>query len=306
VPQYAPEAADDMPAFDFLAELHRRHHAGLEHRAGHRDAFTRATPAWVRDHEARIRQVKSGELRLWGWRREENLAVTAARRISATPPGRRAESRSASTTRPSRQPRANGEITQATRSRAAGRRRLSAALPHHARERAPDSIQVRMGATYTTIAVGATSASFTAPVAAGPDRHAYLGPANRHERRRVKVEYAGLHDVSGRANQNPPEEVSVGVADLAHLPRRRRRRREGLQPPEWQRGREQRHHGWAGALISRTILKDAFVEPFATTNRIAAPRDLTNAAWTKIELHRGAHDRRWTVARTRHPASRPR
>jgi hypothetical protein len=229
-----------------------------------------------------IHQVKSGEARWRGWRREENLvagssqdfSVAAWTKTNVTVAGDK-QTLTASA--------GNGEITQAYA--------IPAALgggdyrPRFKITRVGGAglIQVRMGATYTTIAVGSTPVSFTAPVAAGLTGVLTWGLRIVTNGDSIKVEYAGLHDVSGRAIQAPPEEVSVGVLAAPF----HGTAVDGVKVFPRANGNTVSSNvitDLDGALISWGTLSHLHLEPYAVTNTIVAPRDLTNVAWVKTNM----------------------
>jgi hypothetical protein len=279
VPQYAPETAEDMPGFDWEAKYSTGTLAAAD---GGVPTLTRATAAWELDNEGLIHQAKSGEARWRGWRREENLvagssqdfSVAAWTKTNVTVAGDK-QTLTASA--------GNGEITQAYA--------IPAALgggdyrPRFKITRVGGAglIQVRMGGTYTTIAVGSTPVSFTAPVAAGLTGVLTWGLRIVTNGDSIKVEYAGLHDVSGRAIQAPPEEVSVGVLAAPF----HGTAVDGVKVFPRANGNAVSSNvitDLDGALISWGTLSHLHLEPYAVTNTIVAPRDLTNVAWVKANM----------------------
>jgi hypothetical protein len=274
IPQYAPEYADDMPDFNFLFDARE---GSLTAEDGTVGALTRATVAWEFDHEGLVRQVKSGEARFRGWRREENLAPDSA------------DFSVAGWTKTTMTVGGDKQTLTAT----AGNAEITAGYAIPATLGAGDyrprfkitrlggtgNIQIRMGGVYTTVAVGASPVSFTAPVAAAATGTLTWGIRIVTNGDSIKVEYAGLHDVSGRAIQLPPEEVAtatnygVGVVGVRIF-----RTLNGTTVAS------NAITDAVGALISEATRKHLHLEANAATNRITAPRDLTNAAWTKTNV----------------------
>lgn len=274
-PMFAPETADDPPppTFFFSAAMFPTI-AGL--------TYTRATVAWEFDHESLVRQLKSGEVPWYGFRREENLAQGSSQDFSNAS-WTKTNVSVAGDKQTVTASAGNGELTQALTIPAALGTGTYVARFKVKRVTGTGNIQLRMGATYTTIPVTADEASFAAPAASGAPGTFTWGLRIVTNGDAVKVTYAGLHDVSGRANQNPPEEVSIGVLS----PPYHGTGADGTQAFTYQNGNTVVGNVIAdafGAAISRAVLKGPHIEPYATTNRITAPRDWTNGAWSHTTL----------------------
>jgi hypothetical protein len=277
-PMYAPEAAVDPPPITFFfdaANFPTLSVAGL--------GYTRATAAWEFDHEGFVRQLKSGEAPFNGFRREENLAQGSSQDFSNA-----SWTKTTITVAGDKQTltasAGNGEITQALTIAAALGTGSYVARFKVKRISGTGNIQLRMGATYTTIPVTSAEVSFAAPVASGAPGTFTWGLRIVANGDSVKVTYAGLHDVSGRANQNPPEEVSIGVLSTPY----HGTGADGTQVFAYQNGNTvsatQVITDGYGVAISRATLKGMHIEPYTSTNRITAPRDWTNAAWSHTNL----------------------
>jgi hypothetical protein len=278
LPQYAPEAASDMPPFDFLADFRRGTLVAADGTVG---ALTRATIAWTEDHEGLVRRVNSGEPRFRGWRREESLA----------PPGGSADFSIAGWVKTNMTVGGDKQTLTATAGNAEVKTTLiiSGTLgtgDYRARFKITrvngvGPIQATINGVLTTIGVGAATASFTAPIVSIGSPSLTWGLRIVTNGDAVKVEFAGLFDVSGRANQNPPEEIhtidyGLGVAGVRVF---NRQNGNTFDATTYQ------ITDGEGAAISWERLKHLHIEPYATTNTITAPRDLTAIAWVKTNMN---------------------
>jgi hypothetical protein len=281
VPQYAPETAEDMPGFDWEAKYSTGTLAAAD---GGVPTLTRATAAWDLDNEGLIHQAKSGEARWRGWRREENLVAGSSQDFSVA-----AWTKTTITVAGDKQTltasAGNGEITAGLRdSSGSRRRRLPPALQDHARGRrrphpGPHGRHVHHDRR------GIDACELYGPGGGWPHGSAHVGPSDRHERR---LDQGGVRRIArclraARARL-PPEEVSIGV-----LARRRTTgpAADGVKVFPRANGNAVSSNvitDLDGALISWGTLSHLHLEPYAVTNTIVAPRDLTNVAWVKTNM----------------------
>ena len=275
LPQHAPEFAEDLPPAALQVDFARGTLVPIL--GSESPTFTRATVAWEQDWEGIWRGVFNGEARFRGLRRVANLAQVTSEDFSdaAWTKSSITVSGGGNTLTASG---ANGEVTQALIVPASSGNASYRVRAKLTRVSGTGNIQLRIGATYKTVAVTTTPTVFCSDVVSGAGvtwglRIVTSGDA-------VVAEEIQLEDVSGQADQAPGEYVSVGVESSPY----HGAGVDGVRYFPYENGNTVASNVVTeaeGVAISRATARGFHREP-AATNTVTAPRDLTDAAWTPI------------------------
>lgn len=282
LPQYAPSYAEDMPPF-LGGPPYDLSLGTIVAEGGAIPTYTRATAAWEFDHEDVLHQLKNGEAPFCGWRREENLIATTSENLSNaawTKTNVTVGGDGKTVTATSN----NGEVTQdyaIPATKAAGDYRPRFRVK---RVSGTGTIWINLDGSLTALTLTTEAQDFAGPLLSGQTGTLTVGVRLATSGDVVTVEHAGLYDVSGRANQVAPEYVSVGVESSPY----HGVNVDGVKVFNYEHANALGLGGLLteaqGPAISRAILKHLHIEPYATTNRITAPRNATDAAWTKTNV----------------------
>jgi hypothetical protein len=234
--------------------------------------FIRATTATVKDAEGLVVRVLSGEMRYSGLRRERNLVATKSEDWS-----------NAAWTKTNVTATA-GDLT-ATAGNGTCQQSLTAASANYVlrvklrRKTGSGNIQLTIdGASYTTVTLTTYDQVFSISQSAVTNPNFGIRIVTSGDA--VFASEIGLHDVTGRANTNPPEYVSVGVIAAApfhgaHV--------DGVKYFPTLNGNTVASNvvtESAGAAIADATLR-GYESEMQRTNLLLRSEEIDNAAWTK-------------------------
>lgn len=238
--------------------------------------FTRTTTAWVQDFEGLFKAVKSGEARFQGARRVENLVSTKSEDISNAAWTK--TNGSADSAVRFRATSANATCLQ-SRTESGHTYRLRAKIK---RVTGTGDVQLTLdNSSFTTITLTSNYQIFSI---SGAVTNPNFGVRIVTSGDEIDITEIQLTQVTGQANTNPSEYVSVGVLSSpfhgAGV--------DGVKYYNYQNGNTVDGSGVVteaqGAAIAESTLKGVLIEGQRTTYAIWT-NDMTNVAWTKTDMN---------------------